>query len=119
MGRTPTKNLNLPPRMRKRKQRSGRIYYYYDTGGKPRKEIPLGSDYVEAVQKWAGLEADATVLAPSMTFRDAALRYIHEILPTKSVITQRDNLKELDNLYEFFDDPPAMLDVIEPIHVRQ
>lgn len=119
MGRTPTKNLNLPPRMRKRKQKSGRIYYYYDTGGKPRKEIPLGSDYVEAVQKWADLEADKTVLAPGMTFRDAALRYINEILPTKSIRTQRDNLKELDNLYEFFDDPPAMLDVIEPIHIRQ
>jgi hypothetical protein len=44
MGRTPTKNLNLPPKMRAR-QKPGGIYYYYDTGKKPRKEIPLGKNY--------------------------------------------------------------------------
>ena len=58
MGRTPTKYKNMPPRLRPRKQRSGKIYYYYDTGAVPRVEIPLGDDYVLAVKKWAELEAD-------------------------------------------------------------
>lgn len=119
MGRTPTKNKNLPPRMRKRVQRSGRVFYYYDTGGTPRREIPLGSDFVTAVQKWAELEADASLNVPRHTFKDAALRYLREVLPTKAPRTQSDNLKELAVLYEFFDEPPAALDDIEPQHIRQ
>lgn len=35
--------------LRKRIQKSGKAYYYFDAGGKPRKEIPLGDDYVLAV----------------------------------------------------------------------
>lgn len=119
MGRKPTKNTNLPPRMRKRVQKSGVAYYYYDTGGKPRKEIPLGKDYIQAVQKWAELEADTSISVPDATFRDAALRYVREILPTKAERTRRDNVRELDVLYQFFDDPPAALGSIEPQHIRQ
>lgn len=55
MGRRPTLNLQLPPRMRARKQRSGRTWYYFDTGEKPRREIPLGDDFVLAVQAWGRL----------------------------------------------------------------
>jgi len=119
MGRKASKNTNLPSGMRKRVQRSGKAYYYYDTGGKPRREIPLGSDYVQAVQKWAELEADASLPVPAITFKDAALRYVREILPTKAVSTQSGNITELQNLYEFFDNPPAALDEIEPVHIRQ
>jgi len=49
MGRTPTKNLNLPQHMRAR-VRGDVTYYFYDTGGTPRKEISLGKDYIKAVQ---------------------------------------------------------------------
>ncbi|MGH8626005.1 MAG: integrase, partial [Gammaproteobacteria bacterium] len=59
MGRRPYKYLNLPPRMRARKQRSGKVYYYYDSGEKPRREIPLGPDYALAVKRWSELEIDA------------------------------------------------------------
>ena len=59
VGRRPTKHLNLPSRLRARTLPSGRTYYYYDTGQKPRREIPLGSDYALAVKKWAELEIDA------------------------------------------------------------
>ena len=52
MGRKPTVNRTLPPRMRAR-VRGDTTYYLYDTGGKPRREIPLGTDYVLAVQQWA------------------------------------------------------------------
>jgi len=120
MGRRPWKNLNLPPRLRARKQRSGVVYYYYDTGGSPRREIALGADFVEAVRKWSELEADGkSAHAELVTFRYAAERYVREVLPTKARRTQRDNLLELVNLYKFFDNPPAKLSEIRPVHVKQ
>jgi len=120
MGRKPTKNLNLPTRMRARVQKSGRTFYYYDAGGKPRKEIPLGPDLVQAVRKWAELErARIPAGAPVPTFRYAAEQYVRDVIPTKSARTQTDNMKELTVLYEFFDDPPAPLDLIEANHIKR
>ncbi len=52
------------PNFRARKQKSGTTYYYFDTGAKPRKEIPLGSDYRVAVQKWLELSAMTCPLQP-------------------------------------------------------
>lgn len=119
MGRAPTVNNNLPPRMRARRKPGG-IYYYYDTGGKPRREIPLGNDYVGAVRKWAELEADAPAIAVSLvTIKHVFDRYQLEVLPKKAARTQSDNIKEIAKLLEFFNDPPAPLEAIEPIHVRQ
>jgi integrase len=103
--------------MRARPQKSGRTFYYYDAGGRPRKEVPLGSDYVVAVQKWAELERAPVPIDP--TFRQAAERYVRDILPNKSDRSQRDNLKELKFLYQFFDDPPAPLRLIRPVNIRQ
>ncbi len=117
MGRKPYKNLNLPRGVRTRKQKSGRVFYYYDAGGRPRKEIPLGSDYVVAVQKWAELEKAPMPIDP--TFRQAAERYVRDMLPNKSARTQRDNLIELEFLYQFFNDPPAPLRLIRPVNIRQ
>ena len=37
------------------RRRGSKTYYYYDTGAKPRHEIPLGFDYILAVQEWAKL----------------------------------------------------------------
>ena len=117
MGRKPTTNLNLPKGMRARQKNSGRVYYYLDTGSKPRHEIPLGSDYIEAVRQWAALTVTGD--APAITFRQVAERYTREIIPTKAPRTQKDNLVELANLYKFFDDPPCNLEEIEPVHVRR
>jgi len=120
MGRKPSRNLNLPKGMRARMQRSGITYYYYDTGNKPRHEIPLGSDYVEAVKQWAALEADqGSPHASLITFKYAADKYLTEVLPTKAPRTQSDNIKELAKLNEFFNQPPAPLAEIKPIHIRQ
>lgn len=120
MGRRPSKNLNLPPGMRARKQRSGAVYYYFDVGGTPRREIPLGSDFVDAVRKWSELEAQGQNRhAQLVTFRYAAERYVRQVLPTKARRTQRDNLLELENLNRFFDDPPALLADVKPMHIKQ
>lgn len=119
MGRKPTVNLNLPPRVRARRKSSGKTYYYYDAGGKPRREIPLGSDLVEAVRKWVDLERqELPAGAPVVTFRYVAERYIKDVLITKAARTQTDNLKELGVLYEYFDNPPAPLDQIRPQHIK-
>lgn len=106
--------------MRARKQRSGKVYYYYDSGEKPRREIPLGRDYALAVKLWSELEIDAKPRhIEIITFRYVAERYQREVIPTKAPETQRDNLRELANLYKFFDNPPAPLNKIEPIQIRQ
>ena len=79
MGRRPTVHLNLPSGLRGRKQRSGRVFYYYDTGAKPRREIPLGSDYALAVKRWAELEIGARERHQEIvTFRYVAERYQRE-----------------------------------------
>jgi integrase len=118
MGRKPTRNANLPSGMRARHRKS-KTYYYLDSGAKPRIETPLGSDFVLAVGKWAELTASERPANGVITFRYAAERYIRDVLPTKAPATQKDNLRELGWLYRFFDDPPAPLDTIEPINIRQ
>jgi integrase len=116
MGRTPTINRNLPPHMRAR-VRGDIVYYFYDTGGKPRKEISLGKNYIEAIKKWTELEGKNT--KPLIYFKDVAERYAREIIPLKADRTQSDNIAELKNLLEFFNNPPAPVTEIKPMHVSQ
>lgn len=119
MGRKPSKNLNLPKGMRSR-TRWKTTFYYLDTGGKPRKEIPLGSDLAMAVKKWAELQIDSAPQHQNIiTFRYVAERYVREVVPTKSPATQKDNHRELEQLYKFFNDPPVPLHKIQPINIRQ
>lgn len=118
MGRKPTRNKNLPAGMRARHRRKV-TYYYLDTGAKPRKEIPLGKDYTAAVMKWAELTISASPGNSLITFRYVAERYTREVIPSKAAATRKDNLRELAQLYKFFDDPPAPLENIEPINIRQ
>lgn len=116
MGRKATVNLNLPKGVRARPKAGGIIYYYLDTGGRPRREIPLGSVYVAAVKKWAELtQANSK---PAVMFKDVTDRYIREILPRKAPRTQADNIREIETLLQFFNDPPIEFEAIEPKHVR-
>lgn len=124
MGRKPSRWANLPKGMRAR-PRGNLVHYYLDTGAKPRKEIPLGSDYVAAVARWADLTSTAPPAADVVTFMHAlnglgtVRGYRKDVLPTKAPRTQQDNETELEWLLKFFGDPPAPLDSIEPIHIRQ
>ena len=106
--------------------RGNKIFFYLDTGERPRREIPLGSDYVAAVGKWAELTSrPAPFKQAPPTFADAVngygevKGYRKDVLPGKAPRTQQDNEKELQWLLKFFDDPPAPLDNIEPLHVSQ
>jgi len=120
MGRRPSKNSNLPRGVRAREQRSGVIYYYYDAGGKPRREIPLGSNYVEAVRKWAELEAlPPTTVSKVVTFRYACEVYQKKYLIENAPKTREEKLRQIETLLAFFDNPPAPLEEIKPIHIKQ
>lgn len=119
MGRRPSKP-NAIPRLRARKKPSGVTHYYYDHGGRPRKETPLGSDYGLAVMKWAELErAGSEKPREVVTFRYVADQYRKHVVPTKAPRTQKDNGFELAKLIEFFDDPPCPLELITPQRVYQ
>lgn len=118
MGRRPTRP-NAIPRLRARKK-GKRTFFYYDHGGKPRREEPLGSDYGLAVKRWAEIERAGTKKpAQVITFRYVADRYRATVIPTKAARTQLDNAKELKQLLAYFDDPPCPFEAIEPQSVRQ
>jgi integrase len=115
MGRKPTTNANLPPHMRKRVQRSGKAYYYLDTGEKPRREIALGDDYIAALRKYAELHEIAKVAAPK--FGDVITKYEVEVLPTLATSTQATHKSDMKHLRAFFQGAP--LDQIRPMHIRE
>ncbi|KAG0164288.1 hypothetical protein DFQ28_008025 [Apophysomyces sp. BC1034] len=108
----------MPPGMRSRKQRSGKIYYYLDLGGKPRHELPLGCDYIAALGQYSTLMKERIVNA-LCTFVDVAQRYIAEEIPCKARSTQETNSSDMRYLLKFFGDPPAPLDQIRPLHINQ
>lgn len=114
MGRKPTKHENLPPHMRKRTRKYG-TYYYLDTGKTPRKEIPLGSDYILALKKYAELhEIGPTAGA---TFGDLITKYEAEALPNLKPSTIRVQKSDIKHLREYFNDAP--LDQIEPAYLER
>ena len=103
--------------LRARVQKSGTTFYYFDTGGKPRKEIPLGSDYVLAVRKWSELMAKQADAIPVSNFEELAKRYENEVLPLKAKSTQATQKSDLKLLRAFFELAP--LDEIKPKHIQK
>ena len=108
----------MPAGMRPR-PRGNKIFYYLDTGGKPRKEIPLGSDYVLAVAKWAELACSKVPADGTITFTYVIERYFAEVVPAKAPGSQRGDLQEKAWALRFFGDPPAPMTSVEPQHIRQ
>jgi integrase len=104
---------------RARVQKSGKTYYYFDAGGKPRREIPLGPDYVLAVRKWADLTSELHKGEDVSTFLELADRYEREVLPTKAKSTQATQRGDIKMLRAFFGNPsPAPLNQIKPKHIH-
>lgn len=114
MGRKPSRWKHLPAGMRAR-PRGRKVFFYFDAGGRPRREIPLGSDYITACQRWAELARGTRAATPrAPTFADACDLYRTEELPKKASRTQKEYLYAIRRLGEFFGDGP--LDLIEPRH---
>jgi integrase len=114
MGRKPTKNINLPKHMRKRVQRSGKVYYYFDTGAKPRKEIPLGDDYFVALRRYA--ELNQIEKADDPTFGDVITKYIADELPKLASSTQATHKSDMKHLQSAF--ASFTLDQIRPVTIN-
>lgn len=107
------------PGFRRRTQKSGKTYYYYDTGVKGAREISLGSDYREAVKQWLEL-SNMPMTMPKETFADLADKYEAEIITTKAKSTQATQRGDMRKLREFFCNPsPAPIDEIKPKHIYQ
>lgn len=107
MGRRRTKNLHLPPLMRMH----GACYYY------GRREIPLGSDFQQALRKYAELHGAIADEAPTK-FRHAVKAYREsEEFKSRATTTQRGYSRQLIVLDKVFGD--LEFTEILPIHIRQ
>lgn len=122
MGRKATVNLNLPKGMRARKRKKKGeliIWYYYDAGGKPRKEIPLGSDYIIACKKWSELSLEKLDKSHRITFVQAAQRFKLEELPLRKPKTQNGYKSSMKQLLLFFGGSnPVALEDIDVGHIK-
>lgn len=113
---------DLPPRMLRRTKRlkSGDVWHSYYYNGRDedgsRKEIPLGNDLNEAKRKWAELECKPAPVETGL-MKHVFDRYEKEIVPTKALRTQKDNLEALRQLRPTFDLAPV--DAITPQHIAQ
>lgn len=115
MGRKNTRNLNMPPHMHPRTQRSGKIYYYMYTGDKPRKEIASGSDFILALRKYADLNiTNAPKLAPQ--FSDVITKYQVEAVPKLAPNTIKMYRFDIKHVSVFSPMPCCQ---IRPMHIKQ
>lgn len=103
----------------RRRVKKGHTYYTYDMGGKPRKEISLGKDYVLAVQKWSQLQSKPIPENATITLGMAIKRYREDVLINKPAGTQKDYNKAITQILKYFDNPPAPINAIQAKHVRQ
>lgn len=71
-------------------RRGVKAYFYYDQAPNVPRYISLGTDYLEAMRRWAELEqGNARAHARRLTtFGAVAQRYQADILPTKAPRTQ-------------------------------
>ena len=100
---------------RTRPQKSGKTYYYYDTGTQ---EVPLGPDYILAVKQWVELSQEPHKVV--VDFKDLADKYEMEVLVLKAKSTQATQRGDIKMLREFFCSPtPAPLDQIRPKHIHK
>jgi integrase len=120
MGRKPTVNLNLPPGMRVKRGAKGKAWYYLDGGrcadGKRHWE-PLGGDFPEALRKYADRVKTST--APAATVPEILSAWQTATLRDHAPRTQADIARSIRRLLEFFGNPPAPLNEVEPQHIRQ
>lgn len=115
-GRRNTRNLNMPPYMHPRVQRSGKVYYYMYTRDKPRKEIALGDDLILALKKYAQTYTIAVPMSEAL-FRPVEQRYLVDSLPKLAASSARTYQSDIKHLLEVFCDMP--LSKIRPMHIRQ
>lgn len=125
MGRPRSVNLDLPPRIKPRKMKSGKVNFYYTGYGG---SIPLGDDYGEALRKWTEHEivrkkgdvgapaAGDTFDAISREWEEKAIHIGRKKKP-RSPKTQKEYRLAMPELRKAFGQ--AKLEQITPQHIRQ
>jgi integrase len=115
MGRKNTRNTNMPPLMHPRVKASGKTYYYLFTQDKPRKEIPLGDDFILALAKYAQLNM---LEAPGAgaTFADLEKKYLTTAVPKLAPATRKQYASDIKHLLAQFSDAP--LSQIKPMNIK-
>jgi integrase len=83
-----------------RKGKGGQRWTSYYLDRRPERDIPLGSDYAEAVRKWSELQAGK----PSRGIGHALDRWEREELPGKEKVTRLGYAKSLKALRPVFED---------------
>lgn len=121
MGRQRSTNRNLPSgvQARRRARKNGiiAIYYFYTArqNGK-RKEISLGTDYHQALLRYAQMEINVAQ-DNIITFNNAAARYQADVIDNSAKNTRYSYASAIKKLQAFFNGAP--LEQIAPHHVRQ
>lgn len=110
---------NKYPRLRHhaRKRKSGRvvIYYFYDMRGTGRPDIPLGSDYDEAIRKWDEIHNHRPRIVG--TLEEAFEAWERDVLPTYTNQHTKDGYrKQLARIRPVFG--PATWDSITVPHLK-
>lgn len=106
--------------MRAKKGARGQTWYYLDRGLQPDKTrpwTPLGSNFPDALRKYA--ELVETSSAPALTVPDLLNDWNVATAPGRPAGTLDDIRYALTPLLRFFGDPPAPVEQVEPIHIRQ
>lgn len=120
MGRKPTVNLHLPPGMRVKTGARGKTWYYLDKGTGPdgkRRWEPLGSDFHDALRTYAARVE--TTARPVMTVPELLSKWNAETATGRPKGTVDDIRYALPSLLKFFGEPPAPMDQVDPVHIRQ
>ncbi len=100
----------------RRRVRGEHVYYYFDAGAFPRREIPLGTDFIQALRKYAELACPARVTT-DMRLADIFNRYLVEVIPTLSPNTRHTYASDIKHLQAFFNIAP--IEQVRPMHIRQ
>jgi integrase len=109
MGRRRSRNHGLPPHMAQK----GQAFYYVTN--RPRRWLPLGTDYMVALTAWAKHEG-GEVPEHARTFSQVAAWYELKVLPGKAKRTRDGNKAELAQLCIAFGNSP--IETIRPVDVR-
>ena len=106
--------------MRAKKGARGQTWYYLDRGLQDdgtRPWTPLGSNFPNALRKYA--ELVETSSAPAVTVPELLNDWNATTAHDRAAATLDDIRYALTNLMRFFGDPPAPVDQVETIHIRQ
>jgi integrase len=120
MGRKPSINLNLPEGMRIKRGSKGQTWYYLEKPKQPdgsRPWLSLGDNLPDALRNYANLLETRT--APPFTVKELLERWSKVTAPGRALGTLDDIRYSLPKLIAFFNDPPAPLSAIKPVHIRQ